>query len=125
VNSVLTGLLGDSAAKTDSARGGKKGTQQDTASKTRPPHTATVPNVTPADSGRVTIFDGQRSRDNRLHGRAGERRAQREAGLRHARAACLLHCQRDAEVGDQRLTIVQQDVLRLDVARWMTPCRCA
>ena len=38
---------------------------------------------------------------HRLLGRHVLRRAEREAGLRHARAAGLLHGERDAEVGDE------------------------
>ena len=44
------------------------------------------------------------------------RGAEGEAGLRHPVAAGVAHGQRDAEVGDQRRPVVQQDVLRLDVA---------
>jgi hypothetical protein len=44
------------------------------------------------------------------------RRAEREAGLRHAGAAGTLHGERDPEIGHQRLAIVEQDVLGLDVA---------
>ena len=44
------------------------------------------------------------------------RRAQREPGLGQAVAARLAHRQRDAEVGQHRLALEQQDVLRLDVA---------
>ena len=43
-------------------------------------------------------------------------RAERHAGLGHATAAGLLHGEGDAEVGDQRLAILQEDVLGLDVA---------
>ena len=53
---------------------------------------------------------------HRLLGRHVRRRAERHAGLGHAAAAGLLHRERDAEVGDQRLAILQQDVLGLDVA---------
>ncbi len=51
-----------------------------------------------------------------LFGRHVGRRAERHAGLGHAGAAGLLHGERDAEVGDQGLAILQQDVLGLDVA---------
>ena len=44
------------------------------------------------------------------------RRAERHAGLGHAGAARLAGGERDAEVGDERAAVVQQDVLRLDVA---------
>ena len=52
-----------------------------------------------------------------LLGRHVVRRAERHAGLGHpAAAAGAGDGQRDAEVGHQRLAVVQQDVLRLDVA---------
>jgi hypothetical protein len=41
--------------------------------------------------------------------------AEREAGLSDARATGLCDCQRDSEISDDCATIVQQDVLRLDV----------
>ena len=44
------------------------------------------------------------------------RRAEREPGLGQAVAAGLAHRERDAEVGQHRLALEQQDVLRLDVA---------
>ena len=44
------------------------------------------------------------------------RRAERHAGLGHPRTARLAGRERDAEVRDQRPPIVQEDVLRLDVA---------
>ena len=44
------------------------------------------------------------------------RRAERHAGLGHPIAAGLARRQGDAEVGHQRLTVVEQDVLGLDVA---------
>ena len=44
------------------------------------------------------------------------RGAERHAGLGHPGAAGLAHGERDAEVGDQRRAVVQQDVLGLDVA---------
>ena len=44
------------------------------------------------------------------------RRAEAHPGLGHPAAAGLARGQRDAEVGDQRLAVVQQDVLGLDVA---------
>ena len=44
------------------------------------------------------------------------RRAEGEAGLRHPLAAGALHGERDAEIGDQGMAALQQDVLRLDVA---------
>ncbi len=53
---------------------------------------------------------------HRLLGRHVLRRAERQSGLRHARAAGRLHGERDAEVGDERVPVLQQDVLRLDVA---------
>ena len=53
---------------------------------------------------------------HRLLGTHVLRRAEREARLRHPRAARLLHRERDAEVGDERVSALQQDVLRLDVA---------
>ena len=37
-------------------------------------------------------------------------------GLRHPRAAGAAHGERDPEVGDQRLAVVEQNVLGLDVA---------
>jgi hypothetical protein len=43
-------------------------------------------------------------------------RAQRDARLRHASAAGLLQREHDAEVGGQRASIVQQDILGFDVA---------
>jgi hypothetical protein len=43
-------------------------------------------------------------------------RAERHPGLGHPGAAGLARGQRDTEVGHQRRPIVQQDVLRLDVA---------
>ncbi len=51
-----------------------------------------------------------------LFGRHVGRGAEGHAGLRHAAAARLLHRERDAEVGDQGIAVLQQDVLRLDVA---------
>ena len=53
---------------------------------------------------------------HRLLGRHVGRRTERHAGLGHARAAGLLHGEGDAEVGDQGLAVLQQDVLGLDVA---------
>ena len=53
---------------------------------------------------------------HRLLGRHVLRRAEREPGLRHALAARLLHRERDAEVGDERVAALEQDVLGLDVA---------
>ena len=44
------------------------------------------------------------------------RRAKREARLCHTRAAGTLHGQSNAEIGHQRGAILQQDVLRLDIA---------
>ncbi len=44
------------------------------------------------------------------------RRAERQARLGEPRAPGLAHRQRDAEVGDQRGAVLQQDVLGLDVA---------
>ena len=44
------------------------------------------------------------------------RRAERHAGLGHPRPARLAGGERDAEVGHQRLAVVDQDVLGLDVA---------
>ena len=44
------------------------------------------------------------------------RRTEGEAGLGHAHRAGVLDGEGDAEVGDERRAIVQQDVLRLDVA---------
>ena len=44
------------------------------------------------------------------------RRAERDAGLRHPLAPGLLDGERDAEIGDQRSAVVQQDVFGLDVA---------
>ena len=44
------------------------------------------------------------------------RRAETQAGLRHALTAGSLHGERDAEVGHQRVSALQQDVLGLDVA---------
>ena len=53
---------------------------------------------------------------HRLLGRHVVRRSQRHTGLRHPVPAGLARRQRDAEVGHQRLTVVEQDVLGLDVA---------
>ena len=53
---------------------------------------------------------------HRLLGRHVLRRAEREAGLRHASAARALHREGDAKVGHQRVAAVEEDVLRLDVA---------
>ena len=53
---------------------------------------------------------------HRLLGRHVGRRAERHPGLRHAVAAGLLHGEGDAEVGDQGGAVLEQDVLRLDVA---------
>ena len=44
------------------------------------------------------------------------RRAEREACLRHAGAARALDGERDAEIGDERVAALQQNVFRLDVA---------
>ncbi len=44
------------------------------------------------------------------------RGAERHAGLGHPGVACLARRERDAEVGDQRPAVVEQDVLGLDVA---------
>ncbi len=53
---------------------------------------------------------------HRLLRRHVVRRAERHAGLGHPAAAGLAGGERDAEVGDQRPIVVQQDVLGLDVA---------
>ena len=53
---------------------------------------------------------------HRLLGRHVLRRAERQACLRHALAARVLHGERDPEVRHERGTVVQQDVLGLDVA---------
>ena len=53
---------------------------------------------------------------HRLFGGHVARRAERHAGLGHAAAAGLLHGEGDAEVGDEGLAVVQQDVVGLDVA---------
>ena len=53
---------------------------------------------------------------HRLLGAHVVRRAERHAGLGHPAPAGLAGRERDAEVGDQRLAVVQQDVLGLDVA---------
>ena len=53
---------------------------------------------------------------HRLLGGHVLRRAEREAGLRHPLPAGRLHRERDAEIGDERVAVLQQDVLRLDVA---------
>ena len=53
---------------------------------------------------------------HRLLGTHVVRRAERHPGLGHPAAARLARGQGDAEVGDQRLAVVQQDVLGLDVA---------
>ena len=53
---------------------------------------------------------------HRLLGRHVGRRAERHPGLRHPAAAGLVHREGDAEVGHQRRPVLQQDVLRLDVA---------
>ena len=52
----------------------------------------------------------------RLFGRHVLRRAERQSGLRDATAAGVRHGQRDAEVGDQRLAVLHEDVLGLEVA---------
>ena len=51
-----------------------------------------------------------------LLGRHVLRRAQREPGLRHSLSPGVRHGERDAEVGDEWLPFVQEDVLRLQVA---------
>ena len=43
-------------------------------------------------------------------------RAEREAGARHPVGACLLQRQRNAEIRDEGVAVLQQDVLGLDVA---------
>ena len=53
---------------------------------------------------------------HRLLGRHVRRRAERHPGLGHPVAAGLLHGEGDAEVGDQGGPVLEQDVLRLDVA---------
>ena len=53
---------------------------------------------------------------HRLLGTHVVRGAEGHAGLGHPGAAGLAGRQRDTEVGHQRATVVQQDVLRLDVA---------
>ena len=53
---------------------------------------------------------------HRLLGAHVVRRAERHAGLGHPVPAGLAGGERDAEVGHQRAPVVQQDVLRLDVA---------
>ena len=53
---------------------------------------------------------------HRLLGTHVVRRAERHAGLGHPGPARLARRQRDPEVGDERLALVEQDVLRLDVA---------
>ena len=50
-----------------------------------------------------------------LFGRHVLRRAQGDSRLRHPLAARLLDGERDAEVGDQRVAVLQKDVLGLDV----------
>ena len=52
---------------------------------------------------------------HRLLGAHVVRRAQAHPGLGHPRAARLARRERDPEIGHQRLAVVQQDVLRLDV----------
>ena len=52
----------------------------------------------------------------RLLGAHVVRRAEAEAGLGHAAAGRCAHGERDAEVGDHRAAVVEQDVLGLDVA---------
>src|SRR3954454_20261388 len=49
----------------------------------------------------------------RAHVRRG---GQREAGLGEPAPSCLGHCERDAEIRDQRMAPGEQDVLWLDVA---------
>jgi hypothetical protein len=44
------------------------------------------------------------------------RSAKREARARDALAASLLECQRDAEVGDHRASILEQHILGFDIA---------
>ena len=44
------------------------------------------------------------------------RRSQRKAGLRDAAAPRVAHGQRDAEIRDQRLPFMQEDILRLEIA---------
>jgi hypothetical protein len=51
-----------------------------------------------------------------LLGRHVLRRAEREPRLRESIATGFLHGERDAEVGEHRLTLLDEDVLRLDVA---------
>ena len=40
----------------------------------------------------------------------------RDACARQSRAACILECERDSEVRDQRMAALQQNVLRLHIA---------
>ena len=51
-----------------------------------------------------------------LLGRHVLRRAERETRLRDSRTAGVGDRQRDAEIGDERLSLVKQDVLGLEVA---------
>ena len=53
---------------------------------------------------------------HRLFGRHVLRRAEAQAGLRQPRAADALYGERNAEVGNERVAALQQDVLGLDVA---------
>ena len=57
-----------------------------------------------------------RALPHRLLGGHVLRCAEREAGLRHALAAGRLHREGDAEVGNQRVAALQQDILGLDIA---------
>ena len=52
----------------------------------------------------------------RLLGRHVLRRAERQACLRDATAAGVADGERDAEIGDDRLAVVKQNVLGLEVA---------
>src|SRR5438045_3660675 len=51
-----------------------------------------------------------------LLGRHVLRCAERKARLRHALTAGLRHGEGDAEVGDDRLTVLEKNVLRLEIA---------
>ena len=70
-------------------------------------HAAQAVDVAPAVDSRI---------GHRLLGTHVRRRAERDAGARELGAAALGDRARDAEIGDERLAVLQQDVLRLDVA---------
>ncbi len=62
---------------------------------------------------------------HRLLGAHVLRRAEAQSSLRHALAGGALHSERDTEVGDECAAIVQENVLRLDVAMNDVLAMCA